>query len=775
MFAPMRPTPTSATGATACSGIEEASAHSRRTSARDVTLLLAAIIGLVVGAGTERAPLQVVDDVGTPLPRATIDFTDAAKRHDVETSDAGGRAHASVGFVPVTADVSKRGYAVRHVVLVTLSSVRIALARELPIVGVVSVATGSQTSQHESALATSVLDRTAIALAPALGTDRLLRQLPGFDRSRSNSAFTNYGQLRASFGGAGTDRGVVLVDGFPAQDAFGGQIDWQAYPTGELERVELLRAAGSALYGSGAIGGVLNVQTFAPRTGDGTVPEGRLGVLAGTNSSSDDAVVARAPLGRDIAASLAASSAYFAYRDLPPPYASRFDHPAIAAGGMTHLRLRYDDGATTVDGSLRFASDHQDEGRTNYTFDRTLRQGDVAATQRIGAALARFAYYVRDTTVYNLADQAPAKPTVLRYLQHVPTDENGFAASLSAQPGGTELALLLDQRRVDGQSVQYGSDGHTLQALGTGVALLQGIGVQAAFHAARFEAILGVRTDRVRYDDLALQTISKGKTTAQTVAGYAQGALSPRAALRYDVTPRFALRASSGTGFRAPYLNELVRGFNVGNVAMAPNPDLAPERSRTDNAGFDALIGTARLAFDVTQTRVSDAIAFRTLSPTLMKRENLDHTQTNGETLTFTQPLSTCARLRLSGTSQYARVTGGPADEVGKRLALVPERSATLGIDAAGAGAFGFSFDGSYVGQTYYDDLERQPLGAALLVGATLRASLKSGTTFELLGDNLTHQQYLSSIDRYGQPLTVALRVAVPIGLARSDITTCRT
>jgi len=743
-------------------------------SKRDLSLLLTSAFVLALGLGTVQIPLEITDASGTPVQGARADFVDAARRHDIATSDSAGHVHARTGFIPVGVDVSRSGYRMLHVALDAQRSARITLVRELPVIGIVSVATGSAKSQHESPLATSVLDRATVALAPGFSTDRVLRQLPGFDRSRSNSAFTNYGQLRASFGGAGTDRGVVLVDGFPAQDAFGGQIDWQAYPASEIERAELLRGAGSALYGSGAIGGVLALQTFAPQTGRDAFPEGRAGIEVGSNSSADDALQARAPLGRYLAASLSATSTYFAYRDLPPPYASPLDHPAVASSGTTHLRLRYDNGATTFDGSLRLASDHQDEGRTNYTFDRTLRQADVAATQRIGAALARFAYYVRDTTVYNLADQFPAKPTVLRYRQHVPTDENGFAASVAAQPGKLDLAVLLDQRRVNGVSRQFGPDGRSLQAFGSGVALLQGIGLQAAFHTPRFEALIGTRADRVRYDDLALETISKGKTTIQTVPGHAEGAISPRVALRYDLAPRVALRVSTGGGFRAPYLNELVRGFNLGAVVMAPNLSLVPERSRTDDAGIDVLFGTARLAFDITQTHVTDAIAFRTITPLLMRRENVERAQTNGETLTFAQPLSTCTRLRFSGTSQDPRVTSGPSGVVGKRLALVPERSATLGIDGAGAGPFGFSVDGSYVGQTYYDDLQMQPLGAALLVGATLHATTKSGATFELVGDNLTHQHYLSSIDRYGEPLTVALRVGIPLGDTRTNVATCR-
>lgn len=723
--------------------------------------------------GTVQQPLTISDASGAPVPGARADFVDAVRRHDVESSDAAGRVAARANFIPLAVDVSRAGYRPVHVTLAAGAPGRVTLERVLPVIGIVSVATGSARSQHAAPLATSVLDRAALATAPAMTTDRALRQLPGFDRTRSNSAFTNYGQLRASFGGAGTDRATVLVDGVPAQDGFGGQIDWQAYPVGEIERVELLRGAGSALYGSGAIGGVLALDTFAPQTGRDALAGGRADVAAGTHAGADEGVQVRTPLGRDAGASLSATSTYFAYRDLPPAYASPRDHPAVASSGTTHARLRYDHGATTLDGSVLFASDHQDEGRTNYTFDRTLRQENVAATQRIGAALARLRYYVRDTTVYNLADQFPTKPTVLRYRQHVPTGESGFGAALGAQPGRTDLAILVDQRRVNGLSQQYGADGQTLQAFGSGVALLQGIGFQATFHAARLEALVGTRADRVRYDDLALETIAQGRTTSQAVAGHAAGAISPRVALRYDVAPRIALRVSSGGGFRAPYLNELVRGFNVGAVVMAPNPDLVPERSRTDDAGIDVLLGNGRLAFDVTQVRVSDAIAFRTITPTLMRRENVGRTQTDGETLTFAQPLSACTRLRLSGTSQYARVTSGAPQVVGKRLALVPERSASIGMDGAGSGPFGFSVDGSYIGQTYYDDLQRQPLGAALLIGATLRATTRSGTTFSLVGDNLTQQRYLSSIDRYGEPLTVALRVGIPLGAMHRAPATC--
>ncbi len=710
----------------------------------------------------------VLDEEGRGVAQATVDYADAAGADDAESTAADGRAMPWPGFDAVAAEVRKTGYVALHVRLGT-GPTRAVLVRVLPVIGSVAVATGSTKNLHDLPLAASLLDRGTVALAPATSVDRLLRALPGFDRTRSNSAFTNYGQLRASFSGAGNDRGAVLVDGIPAQDGFGGQIDWQAYPTDEIQRVELLRGAGSALYGSGAIGGALDIASFGPRTGLGVTADGRLTLGAGANSDQRTGLQLRVPLGSTVGVSLSSVATRFAYRDLPPSISSPLDHAAVSTSGVTHLRGRFDDGRTTFEAGAIAASDHQDEGRPNYAFDRSLRQGSLAASRRMGAGTLRLSGYARDTTVDNLADVYPTKPGSLRYTQHVPTTENGYAAGFATTAGTTGLSLGIDGRRVTGTSGQVGPTG-ALQALGSGAQTSRGFGVQADLRGKRVEALVGVRADTIHYENLSLVTVTAATPAplvAQTnVNGRDEGALSPRVALRYDVSPALAVRVSSGGGFRAPYLNELVRGFNIGSVVMAPNAFLVPERSRTDVAGLDLLVaGTrGRVALDVVETHVNNAIAFATVTPTLMQRRNVARTQTDGETLSYAQQIGRCGRLRASATTQYARIIAESPATVGKRLAFVPERSIALGFERTGPGPLSYALDASYVGLTFADDLERQPLGAALLASATVRATTASGVSFSLVGDNLTHQQYLSSIDRYGQPLGVALRIGIPLG-----------
>ncbi|MGR4065948.1 MAG: TonB-dependent receptor, partial [Vulcanimicrobiaceae bacterium] len=192
-------------------------------------VLLATIVAV---AGKTEIDVSDADGNAVSQARATVDGT-------VFPADPSGRIFLTAG-PGATITVEARGCSSTTV---SLSQPRVAvkLACRLPVIGSVRVATGSPQALHQLPVPASVLDREQIATNPATTADGLLRVMPGVDRNRSNSMFTNYGQVRVSFTGAGTDRGLVLVDGIPAQDGFGGQINWALYPSLDLTRAELLR------------------------------------------------------------------------------------------------------------------------------------------------------------------------------------------------------------------------------------------------------------------------------------------------------------------------------------------------------------------------------------------------------------------------------------------------------------------------------------------------------------------------------------------------------
>jgi outer membrane receptor protein involved in Fe transport len=719
--------------------------------------------------------LIVVDDEGAPVVQATVRFVASDGTVDVEHSDRAGETFARAGLVARQATIEAPGFVTVHLTLGD-GTVRVVLHRAPAVIGAVRVATGSASSLHRLPVAASVLDAQAVSNIPATTTDELLRDLPGFDRDRSNSAFTNYGQLRVSFDGAGNDRGVVLVDGIPAQDAFGGQVDWQAYPPGNITRAELLRGAGSALYGSGGVGGVLSLQTRGPASGPGLAPDGVASIAAGGLSLSDESLFYRSALGPGLAASVWTSTTSSSYFITPTTMRTPIDQNARSQSDATQVRLRTLGGAGTFEGSFLFSTDAQAQGRPNYDFGRTFDQQSLRYDLVGGHTETSVAFYNRDTDVTNLADQYPTKPGVVRYVQEVPTWETGVYAAWTSTSPTFVVDARADLRAVHGISDQTSAAG-VLQNIGSGDQSLEGFALQLTSHVGRFEALAGARYDSVAVADERLVSVNATTHVSTVTDAPARDntAVSPRLALRYDLSPSVALRVSSGAGFRAPYLNELVRGFNVGAVQMAPNPALIPERARTDSAGVDILGHNSRLAVDFTHTLVTDGIAFVTITPTLQRRENVAREGTDGAIATYTESIGRCARARLSGQTQYARVLDGPAADIGKRLAFVPDRSATAAIDAQ-TGPFRYSVEASFLGAAYADDLNTEPLGHALLVGGRISAPLATVGTLTLSVENLTNRTYLTSVDRLAEPSSVTLRASFPFGprRARDDLsTTC--
>lgn len=710
-------------------------------------MILALLLALGMLAGTQAQPLTIVDGNDVPVAAAVVVFIDAGGERDVEHADALGRVAARNGFAPVRAEVSAPGYVP---LTVALSSNVLSTIRMTPTVRTivnVRVATGAPQNLHQLPVAAAALDRATIAGNPAATSDELLRALPGFDRNRSNSAFTNYGQLRVSFAGAGNDRGVVLVDGLPAQDGFGGQIDWAAYPPEILTGAEILLGAGSALYGSGAVGGVLELHTFAPASGSAPV-QGVITAAAGSHAFSSMTAQVRVPISSKTSLAVAAHNQNMQYFDLPPPYQSALVTAAHSASSMGSVKVRYDAARTAIFefGALG-AWDDQQEGRPNYRFSRRLAQADFAYLRPSAKALVSFRYFVRTAHVENIADQFPRNPGALLYTQNVPTAESGSLFSWTLQNDRSAFEVRADGRWVHGASEQHGPTG-SFQSGAGGTQRLGGIAIAETLRGPRAELAAGARVDVVTFVHTPARRSS---------------AVSPRIAARYDLSRNVSVRMSAGGGFRAPYLNELLRGFVIGNVSYEPNPDLVPERSRTNSAGFDWIGGDNRVSIDLFDTSVSNAIAFRTIDPRHQMRSNIERTRTDGAILTYARDITPCSRLSFSATEQNARVTGGTSAIIGKRLAYVPQTSATLAFDGKVGSVLG-GITASYLGQTYADDLNAQPLGTAILIGARLRLPMSRGSAITLSAQNLTDARYLSSIDRYGPPAVVSLGISLPVG-----------
>src|SRR4029079_320951 len=124
-------------------------------------------------------------------------------------------------------------------------------------------ATRTKTRLADTPASVVVLDRNTVL--DATTADDALRQVPGFSlfrRSGSRCANpTSQGVSLRGVGASGASRALVLADGVPLNDPFGGWVYWGRVPRASIEQIEVVQGGTSDLYGSGALGGVVNIIT----------------------------------------------------------------------------------------------------------------------------------------------------------------------------------------------------------------------------------------------------------------------------------------------------------------------------------------------------------------------------------------------------------------------------------------------------------------------------------------------------------------------------------
>ena len=97
----------------------------------------------------------------------------------------------------------------------------------------------------------------------------MLRSVSGFSLFRRSSSRasnpTTHGVTLRGLSASGASRGLVLLDGVPLNDGFGGWVTWTRLPTDALDNVRVNRGAGGDTYGSDALGGVISFTTPSTR------------------------------------------------------------------------------------------------------------------------------------------------------------------------------------------------------------------------------------------------------------------------------------------------------------------------------------------------------------------------------------------------------------------------------------------------------------------------------------------------------------------------------
>ena len=410
----------------------------------------------------------------------------------------------------------------------------------------------------------TVVDSTALQQTPGADLDDRLRNVPGFSLFRRTSSLvahpTTQGISLRGLGSSGASRTLVLWDGIPANDPFGGWVYWTQFIPDEIERVEISRGAATSVFGDRAMSGAIGIFSRPPQTSH------LMGEFEAGNEDTQDA-----SLGFSNAWSRAAISA----TGRAFTTSGYCIVPAAIRGAADRLAgVRFVTGDVRIDhyttwGDLFFKTNILAEDRQNGTAltHNSTSMGTVSLhyeREFTGDSISVLGSHTREGFHSSFSAVSANRNTErLTYLQTVPSEALTGAALWRHHEAKWDLLAGADVNRVEGTSTD-----HLVPAglrVGGGTQLQHGVFAQAdaTFGLARFFA--GLR---------------------QSFAGQDSRFVSPSAGAAVG-GKRLRLRGSVYRAFRAPTLNELYREFRVGNTDTLPNPGLIPETVFGAEAGAD--------------------------------------------------------------------------------------------------------------------------------------------------------------------------------------------
>ncbi len=503
---------------------------------------------------------------------------------------------------------------------------------------VVVTGTRTETPLSQAVVTTYVITREEIEASGASDASEVLEAAPGVQVDRT---FRGAG-IRLQ--GLDPKYTLVLVDGQRVIGRKDGVIDLSRFPAERIDRIEIVKGAASALYGSDAIAGVVNIITRGARDPWHLQSLASYGSRNTLDASTDvdlagDAWTAGLDLG------LHATDGYDLDLSNPQTDGSRV---RAASGGFdaarkvgSSLRL-LTDGAYAIRDSRRVDSETATFDVRNLTEDAGLRLGLDAlagARTRIQGGLHGTAY--RD----QMSEDQRGSDDLDDYEESLEVQIRADAMATvvlgdHVVPVGGEAALEhMESPRLVGGTVAPGVDGSAARLRGAVYAQEQWtIGAERPLRV-----VPGARLD---------------------VDSWFGAHTTPRLALRWDPSGRVALRLSGGLGYRAPAFKEMFLLWEnpSANYRVEGNPDLEPETSRNVSAGFEVSpASTAILRVDafrndltdmITYTHVSDADATQAA---LYRYENVAAAVTQGvEAAVRVRPLE-IVTIDLSCTYLWTR------------------------------------------------------------------------------------------------------------------------
>ena len=640
--------------------VQGAACRVRRATSCVLPLLLA--LASVASAQNSTASLTGVvrTAAGAPVAGARIVARQAAGSQPVMADTAGAFTIASVAF-PAVLEISAPGFLTLQT-SVRSSPVEIILN---PSHVQQSVVVDGATSAAYLPAAGS-LDRVDLEALPSVTPDEALRAVSGFSLFRRSSSRasnpTTHGVTMRGLSASGASRGLVLLDGVPLNDGFGGWVTWTRVPMHALDGIDIDRGAAGDTFGSDALGGVFRLQAGSSQPGV------RAGVEAGSNAQAALDIAADHRLGR--LSFFGASSWYRTDGVIPLEPESR--GPVDARADAEWFNGLVKAAGNTGAGRLIVSAwgGRDDRGNGTVVQRNTMSGGTVSGSfaRASGASLVA----VRASISPNSFDQtfsAVAAGRVSETLTSTQAIESRVVRVVGEFSRSVSRALVVGRAQLSRASADFVD----VRTSGTVDTSLGDDGEAVSLHAALTPAGTVSIGGGVRHEWRAAP--GEDDDRDQATIGHASVSWQPTSAI--------TARGSIATSHRWPTLNELVRNFQVGAVLTLANPLLQPERARSADVGVTVAGARWTATGTVFSTLVENAISNVTIATNRRERRNAGDARAAGVELEAGLRPIDALRVRASATVTSATFRDSVEPDLdGNRLPQVPRTSFALAADA---------------------------------------------------------------------------------------------
>ncbi|MGH9487559.1 MAG: TonB-dependent receptor [Terriglobales bacterium] len=662
-------------------------------------------LSLALAAQSPRVRGIVVAPNGLPIAHASVGAaavrtrTDAEGRFVLPAAPGTQIAVSAHGYAAVTATA---GTAPLRIVL-----------HPAPLAESVTV-TATARNQNVAAvpLQTVVMGRARLQASASPNADALLRRFPDLETFRQSGSLTAHpttqGVALLGTGTSGASRALVLLDGLPLNDFYGGWVDWLRVPVADLASISIVSGGASALYGNTALSGVIGLQTRSPsathldlRTGAGSL---------GTVLASGAGSIVGSALALMVRENAIRVGGY-----IPAANPGLVDDDAGVAAQDWQPVLRW---IASPDALFRLSSEYFAENRRNGTVlevnGTRLRQLALTAIVEDHGVWNGSVFGQSEDFGSTFASIAPDRNSETLVLQqHVPSLASGagLAWSLAGarwnlMAGGSYTHIsAVDNEMTPAYPTQATREENGRQRLG------------GAFLAASWSPLARWSwTATLRRDGWSNYAAFQNAPTGLTpYPNRAAGAWSPSLGTVWAARSWLSLRLSGYQSFRAPTLNELYRPFRVGNIFTEANPLLAAERYRGAQAGAVATLARGlslhATYFDgIVSNLVTSVILSSTPALITEQRQNIGRVRPRGQILGLQWRPRPALALWADYTHLHARVTAAAQPNL---VGLLPPHEPANNFDARALvllHRWTFSAAERFGGRSFDDDLDQFPL-----------------------------------------------------------------